>query len=515
MSDAPLENLRSVRAKKRRSTGYGTHQSAPQTSDTPEDTRVVANPGAFVNTYRLVSLVALSASILRAQGSGTAASASADPSFRVSRYEELWPAAARTAPNLRALKPIALLPDGAAWLTIAGASRYRGIQYRNFQLTDRASMQDDYSELRTLLSADLRVGPSGGTYARLFAEGRDAQGFDRTLPGGVRTNEADRADWQNLLAEGGRGNSFVRYGRQELAVGRERLIGVADWANSRRSFEGWRATTASDVRLDLFDGRVVAIRSDAPDRPDSTTHLRLVSLSTVRDRPASYSARPALWQAYLIQLQTRNNLDDRTTVGARALWRAPYGKALLSLEAEGASQRGHIATRSVDAWFGVLEATTAWRTVRWAPSLLVGVDIGSGTGSDTLHHADNFQPPYATAHGFTGIADVFGRGNLLERRVGVGFEPIATVQVQTTLRRFSRVRLEDGVYTKTNTLLRAAGGSTALAVADEGDLTVVWPASKYLTVQGGVAFVLPSAFLRQTGVSAQERFAFISTAFTF
>ena len=257
---------------------------------------------------------AVAAGALHAQtGASATRPSKPDPEFRVSRADETWPVAPAGARGLRPLKHLPIGAGGAAWLTLGGSVRYRGSSYGNFNLSDKASMQDDYSELRTLLSADLRVGRPAGRYARLFTEVRDAQGFGRTLPGGIRSSEADRLDWQGAFAEVGRGTTAVRYGRQELALGRERLVGVSDWANSRRSFDGVRGmSVVRGLRLDAFDGRVVAVRIDAPNRPDSTTHFRMAVVSTVTDRPAARSPRPSAWQVYAMQLRTQNGLGDRT-----------------------------------------------------------------------------------------------------------------------------------------------------------------------------------------------------------
>lgn len=470
-----------------------------------------------MRTVRQLTCIMLAHGVLLAQQPAAGAARRApDPSFQNSRFDELWPAAPG-AGGVRAFKHLSVAPHDAAWLTVGGSVRYRGSSYRNFQISPNANMQDDYSETRAVLSADLWMGRPSAAYGRIFAEVRDAQGYGRTLPGGLRTNELDREDWQNAFAEAGWGVSGVRYGRQELSLARERLVGVSDWANSRRAFEGGKVMSrVRDVRLEVFEGRVVAVRSLLPDRPDSTTRFRMAAASTVKDRGFARTWRPAGWQAYAMQLRSDAGLSERTTIGARSLWKLPVRRAQVSVEVEAASQRGHIKTRAVDAWFSVVEGTATWRGRRWAPSLIAGIDAGSGTGRDSLHHADAFQPPYATSHGFTGIADLLGRGNLVESRIGFGVEPRKTIQAQVMVRHFSRMSLRDGVYSKTNTRLRGPGESGSHAVGDEGDVVVTWAATAHVKLQGGAALVLPGAFLRETaGGSSHERFAYISTTVTF
>jgi hypothetical protein len=454
--------------------------------------------------------------MLLGQSANAGPSGSADPAYATNRSDEHWPATP-SAGALRALKHIALRSDDVAWLTLGGSIRARGISYRNFSVSNTPLMQDTYEEMRTLASTDLWIGSAVGSHARIFAEGRDAQGFGRTLPGGIRVNEADRADWQNLFVEAGTSVGGLRYGRQELSLGRERLVGTGDWSNSRRSFEGTTAMASlGNLRFEAFDGRVVAVRISEPDRPDSTTQFRVASVATVKDRAASRSLTPAAWQVWVFRLQSDRGLSARTTVGARTLWKAPVHGAVGTFELEAASQRGHLKAKTVDAWYAVAEGTLTWKRVRWAPSALMGFDIASGTGADTLRRFDTFQPPYAAAHAFNGIADLLGRGNLAEVRVGGGVDPSKTVQLQGLLRHYGRVLLSDGVYTKANALFRSAEGSRDRSVMDELDFTANWQVHRQLKVQGGAAFVLPGSFLRNaSGGATNERFAFLSTTYLF
>lgn len=440
-----------------------------------------------------------------------------DPAFALSRADEIWPAAPASAAAARTLKHIALRADDAAWLTLAGAVRGRASSFSNFNFSPAVANQDAYAEIRSIVSADLWVGRANGRHARFFVEVRDANGVGRTLPGGIRTNERDRTDWQSAFAEVGAAKGHVRVGRQELVLGRERLVGIGDWGNSRRAFEGakgllrWR-----NVRGELFDGRVVAVRSTRADRPDSTTQFRYAAASSVKDRPAARSAMPSLWQVWVMRLQSDRGASSRTTLGGRAVWRAPVRRALMAIEVEAAQQRGHLKAKAVDAWFAVAEGTVTWRAVRWSPSALLGIDVASGTGADSARAFNAFQPPYATAHGFNGIADVLGRGNLAEARLGGTVDPFRAVQVQGLWRQYWRVRLEDGVYTKANALFSAPAGSRERAVMHEADVIVNWQWTRYLKLQGGGALVLPGPFLKGSIAGAEaERFLYLSTTVTF
>lgn len=460
-------------------------------------------------------LVTALASVAPAQGA-SAPTRAPDPIPGNSRADEVWAPAPQGSDALRSLKHISLTRTDRAWLTLGGSVRLRGIDTRDFGFSAAPAMQDDYTEWRTLLSADLWAGTRAGWHARGFAEFRDAQGFGRTLPGGVRPAEADRSDWQSHFAEVGFGKSGVRVGRQDIALGRERLLGYADWANSRRSFEGVRAIASlGRYTVDAFDGRVMLVRIDARDRPDSTTRTRYVAVGRGAVNALGAQWRLAGGQLYALDVAQRAGGPQRLTTGARLWWDRRAARTDWVAEFEGATQTGRARSRDVRAWFGVAEGTVTWRDVRFAPSAIAAFEVGSGSGADSATRAGEFAPPYATAHAHNGFADVFGRGNMLETRVGAGARPHRGVQLQLLLRRFSRVSLADGAWTKSNTVLRAAGGSSARHLGNELDLNAQWIPTPRVRIQGGASWVNAGDFIKDTGNAAPIRWAFLSTAFVF
>ena len=447
----------------------------------------------------------------------------ADPVAQPSRFDERWAAAPSGSALWRQLKHLPLAANDRAWITLGGSLRLRGIETLGFQFSDADVMRDGYSEWRLLASADAWVGRRAGWHARAFAEWRDAQGFGRTLPGGVRSSEADRSDWQDLFADVGHAQNGLRVGRQDVALGRERFVGIADWTNSRRSFDGTRLFAGRGrYTIDAFDGRVVQVRTNAPNRADGTSHLRFGQLSyaaapAVSQSPAGRSRWAiAGWEAYVFDAESQSGATRRVTTGGRSWAVRRAATTDWTVEAEAAVQRGESGARDLRAWFAVGEGSVTWRSRKWSPSINVGVDAASGTSAaDSATRAGTFAPPYATAHSTNGIADVFGRGNLLERRLGLGARPNAQVQLALTARRFARVRTDDGVYSKQNTLLRGAGGSDSRWIADEVDLTAQWTPRPQLRLLGGGAWVGAGDFIRETGTAAPVRWAFASVTVLF
>ncbi|MEQ1693998.1 MAG: alginate export family protein, partial [Gemmatimonas sp.] len=431
--------------------------------------------------------------------------------FKNLRFEEVWPAGTRSSRWDDAIKSIPLVHDTSITLTIGGQARWREEFYRDFNLSGQ---HDTNGQSRLLLSADLQAGNRQRLHARVFAEARDAQSYGRTLPGGARPTDADRHDVQNLFADVAFGNSFLRYGRQEIALNRERLFGVPDWANTRRGSQGTRLQLVRGAfAFDAIDARPVVVRQTDINHADSTARFRTLSVGSAPGASPVARGLPATWQAYWYEqvLRAPSTPTRRLTSGARSMWQwgtSPTSR-VYSFEVEGAWQSGHAGTRRLDGWFWVAESQIAWRRRQGAPTLAFGVEEASGERASTAERQEAFAVLYPAAHAHGGYADVLGRANLRELHLITTWDPYKPLALRAALYRFDRLRTDDGVYTKQNTVFRAAGGSTEHHAADELDITATWRASRHWRVIGGGGAVVPGAFLKHTAGSARtERWGF-------
>lgn len=383
------------------------------------------------------------------------------------------------------------------------------------------TLDDDYGLTRLMVGADLQAGNPKRLHGRLLTEWRDAQALSRTLPGGTRPTDGDRHDIQNLYADLGFGRSYVRYGRQEVSLNRERLVGVPDWANTRRGSEGTRAQLVRGrLVLEGADIRPMIVRLDRSNRADSTARLRTLSLGSTPGATRLARGAPTQWNGYWYEqtIRTPSSLTRRLTTGARTLWQfgtPRTSRIVTSVEFEGARQRGHAGARALQAWFWVAETQLQWRRVRGLPSLALGLEQASGDRAATPRN-EAFAVLYPAAHQHGGFADVIGRPNVTELHAISSWDPLPSVSLRGAWYRFGRRHLDDGVYNKQNALFRAASGSSARHVADEVDLTAAWKATTHLRVLVGGATVLPGAFLATTpGGAHVEHWGYLGTTFAF
>jgi len=269
-------------------------------------------------------------------------------------------------------------------------------------------------------------------------------------------------------------NLALRAGRQEIALGNERLVGVANWTNIGRAFDGARVLlTPRDAAVgnERWSATTFAAVVDEQGRrfgpPTSTTgastkgiadHLiaglfasRRVRGGATLDGTLVYDG-PARYRSY--------DAANRTTFDARI--RVPRIAELpLRLELEGAYQTGRQSYvlpagsaqaqsgQSVRAWLAGARIGNA-ATASPSPVVTLGVDLLSGDATPTDDRYTAFNTLYGTNHPFYGLMDVIGDPAATTKERGLsdlfvtGASPVTkTLSLRGELHRFTLTSGDD------------------------------------------------------------------------
>ncbi len=137
------------------------------------------------------------------------------------------------------------VPVGDGKLDIGGQYRLRYHHEHNMRGLGLTGRDDDFLLDRTRLFLDYRMSPNVRLYAEMLDAGSSYENFT------PRLIEENQLDMQNLFADvvaldNEAGKLTLRGGRQELLFGAQRLLSPLDWANTRRTFDGGRASWAND-----------------------------------------------------------------------------------------------------------------------------------------------------------------------------------------------------------------------------------------------------------------------------
>ena len=230
-----------------------------------------------------------------------------------------------------------------------------------------------------------------------------------------RPIEENRGEAQNLfvdakLYDGEYGKLVGRAGRQELLFGEQRLVSPLDWANTRRTFDGYRGTySKGDFSLDGFFTNVVDRSFANEDQWDSADSLQdfYGVYASMKNLPVG------VYEAYYLGYNNDNpgaNFDFHT-IGTRLAGK----RGNMLYEVESGTQFGNNNDGSDhDAYYFIGGLGRQLELGKWKPTVWGWYDYASGEEDfdDVARGDDGFDHLFPLAHKYNGFMDLFGRRNL-------------------------------------------------------------------------------------------------------
>jgi len=320
----------------------------------------------------------------------------------------------------------------------------------------------------TLLRVRLGVRAEVASWIGAYAQLQDARALG--TEGSTLDGSADLLDMHQAYVELGTKALAGRLGRQEMALGDERLIGAVRWSNTGRVFDGARLLGAtSGISWQAFWMNVVERDAVLPTGPDPQLNQGIDNDGWLVGGFAS--GKLGGTTAELTAIVDREAATEESyTLGLRAHGRA---RALL-YEAAGAYQFGpdrsaYLASGKVGVAFG---------------SVTVAAQADYLSGDDDLSdgEARAFHTLYATNHKFYGIMDYFlalpgqlGQAGLVGAMLRGSFAFPKNASVRLDVHRFAVAKERSGTR----------------ALGTELDLVGDWSLHRSAALQLGGGIFLP------------------------
>ncbi|MCA9268063.1 MAG: alginate export family protein, partial [Planctomycetales bacterium] len=389
------------------------------------------------------------------------------------------------------------LHDGVV-LDVGGQYRARYHHEHNFRGAPPGiglgltGLDDEFLLHRTRLYGNLEI----GCRFRAYVEYIDAVSFYENLP--PRPIEENRSDLLNafgemLLWDDGCHQLRTRAGRQELIYGAQRMISPLDWANTRRTFQGYKGMyTAGDWNIDGFWVNPIdpdARNFDSPNQDEEFMGVWATNKSCC-DQTVDLM--------YLRLLDGKNqgafpnNFDFHTLGGRVAGTHGCY-----QYEAWGAYQFGDNTNGSNDsAGAFTLGLGRSFDCCCWKPAVWFYYDWASGanqTGAGNgYHHL------FPLAHKYLGFMDLYGRRNIETPNVLFTCQPHERVKLSAWYYYFMLQNGNDTPYSVVMTPYNPGNAPRSRELGHEIDLTMTYKVNDRTNVLLGYSHFFAGDYYRLT-----------------
>ncbi len=425
---------------------------------------------------------------------------SAPPPYKTLTQDEDWTYfrdSSRQSDWLDSIKYIRL--GDTAYLSLGGEirERYEMEDYPWWGQGPGGPDHNGYSLQRYLLHADFHLGER----VRFFVQFQSSLEFGRN--GGPRpVSDRDNLDLEEAFMEvnarpTAKSTLRVRIGRQELSFGSQRLVGVREEPNVRRSFDGVRLTLGlHHWQIDSFATKLVLAKPGIFDNlPDPKTTFWGV-----------YAVRP--WRVlphgtidvYYLGLdrkdanfargtgnELRHSIGTRVS-GETVAWDYNY---------ETVFQWGSFGSGHIRAWTVASDNGYTLTNVRFRPRLGVRADVTSGDGDPKAPTLRTFNPLFPKGSYFGEIA-LISPLNHIDLHPSVEFRVAKNWTITPACIFFWRESLDDGIYRPPTTLIRSAGTSRSRYVGTQPSIQVEWQINRHASWTANYTHFFAGQFLRDT-----------------
>jgi hypothetical protein len=407
-------------------------------------------------------------------------------------------------------------------LSLSGVSAFAAVEGLSYTVSSEARLRvenrdnrdfsDASDDKRSDILARFRVGLAAkhaGTGLSALIQAQ-ATGDHIYLPGDDKSGDSTGirqfyVEWTPLTVK----QLTLRAGRQDLSFGLERLVGVSNWTNMSRSWDGFRANYAKkDWKVSSFGGQL-GLAAPVATRPS------LYGVYATRKRDAA--GLLDVYALYKHDEPAAGNLDVYT-VGSRV--NRTFGDGW-DCNVETAGQFGRRAGRDIEAWAVNANAGYTFANAgAWKPRAFVELNAASG-GDPASDKHKTFDTIYGTSHAKYGNMDYVSWSNILDFHVGAGAHAAPTVVLQSDLHWFRLQNAKDAWYGPGAAPNKGVGGkalhdptgASGRNVGFEADLQATWTVNKDMTVSGGYSRFFPGSFIERTnGVADGSDWLFVQAA---
>ncbi|WP_207536434.1 alginate export family protein [Desertivirga arenae] len=381
--------------------------------------------------------------------------------------------------------------------------RYRGVYLENEDFGESPHKSESYSLFRALTG--VRLAPT----KNLSFFGQVQSSLIASKQYQVSPVDRNELDLHQASAEFSQGKLAVRFGRQELSYGSQRLISVREIPNNRQAFDGIKTSyKAGNTSLDLlYTTYVKAKEGIFDDEAFKGPHLWGAYLTNKK------LAGPLGAELYYLGLHkqkaafaNRKGAEERHSIGTRLFVK----NAGINYDLEAVYQFGSIGKTSISAWTISSYLQKKYSAVPLKPMVELKTDVISGDNNREGKFG-TFNPLFPKGAYF-GLAALIGPANLLDIHPSLGLE-INPDKLMINLESLFlwRYSVKDGVYGANGALAFNAPESNERYIGSQFAGTLNYTPIKNFLLRAELTFFNTGDFLKAASPGKDMVFAAITT----
>ena len=314
------------------------------------------------------------------------------------------------------------------------------------------------------------------------------------------SNMRDTFDLRQARLKIGSNKVSLIAGRQQLRFGDERLIGISDWTNVSRTFDGFDLRIGHKNRVDIFTQSVVDITPTAFDEHGAGLNLHGL-YGTLKQLVPKTTLEPYLFVKALPRVKSQQSIygdETEVTYGMRVSRDAHDN---FDYVVEGILQRGSYSNNSIHAGAAYAKLRRTFMHAPWVPAIQGEYDYATGNPHRNPERVSTFDQLYPSDHNVFGLVDLFGWQNIKQVRVNLYLTPGRNLTVLVQQEFLNLASTKDAVYGGNGKVFMAPppGGFISNDIGRGFDASLKYIYHDYWVLNAGVGHFSPGQALRPNG----------------
>jgi hypothetical protein len=304
-------------------------------------------------------------------------------------------------------------------------------------------------------------------------------------------------------------------GRQELKLADERVIGISDWANNSRTWDGFDLRVGDKNRIDLFSTSVVVVHPTSLDTHGAglTFHGAMGQITALKRTTIDPFVLVRALPRVLSQ-QGVYGTETEVTMGVYAASLLPLG---FEYSATGTLKRGSYSNDSIHSGSGIVKAGYTAKRLYWSPRVQGEYDYATGNPHRNALRIGTNDQIYPSNHNAFGLVDLFGFENIKQVRGNLDLKPAKNFSMLFQAGSLQVVTVRDGVYSGSGgtTVKAPAAGFVSDDIGTEFDASVKYVYRRYLIANIGVGHLFPGELMTHDAHGAPLTLAYLGFTYRF